>query len=188
MGEGAGARVLVWGLDGEPVGELGHVERGDREDVEQALRAPGLEVALQGLEGGGAVQAQDGVRDVELVLPGVCKGEQVVGREVAVKVREGLGELVGVLTRGVGFAATGRLVELEERVDPVHGRRVGAGVGLGEGLEPREVARVRGRVGREGLGVGRSVLPPLLLLMAGLREELGVLLEDLQVLLFFLGG
>ena len=186
------------------------MERGDREDVQEALRAPGLEVVLQGFEGGGAVQAQDGVRDVELVLPGgsgVCWRAQVVGREVAVKVREGLGELVGVLTRGrdyycgrveltrgrgyycgrVELTATGRLVELEERVDPVHGRRVGAGVGLGEGLEPREVARVRGRVGREGLGVGRSVLPPLLLLVAGLREELGVLLEDLQVLLFF-GG
>jgi len=182
----------------KPVGELGHVERGDPEDVQEALRAPGLEVVLQGFEGGGAVQAQDGVRDVELVLPGgsgVCWRAQVVGREVAVKVREGLGELVGVLTRGrdycggrVELTATGRLVELEERVDPVHGRRVGAGVGLGEGLEPREVARVRGRVGREGLGVGRSVLPPiLLLLMAGLREELGVLLEDLQVLLFFFG-
>ena len=196
------------------------MERGDPEDVQEALRAPGLEVVLQGFEGGGAVQAQDGVRDVELVLPGVCWRAQVVGREVAVKVREGLGELVGVLTRGrdyycgrveltrgrgyycgrveltrgrgyycgrVELTATGRLVELEERVDPVHGRRVGAGVGPGEGLEPREVARVRGRVGRERLGVGRSVLPPLVLLVAGLREELGVLLEDLQVLLFF-GG
>lgn len=39
----AGVRVLVLvkRFTREPVGEVGHVERGDREDVEQALVAPG---------------------------------------------------------------------------------------------------------------------------------------------------
>jgi hypothetical protein len=92
-----------------------------------------------------------------------------------------------VLTRGCAYgrAATSRLVELEERVDPVHGGHVGAEVRLGEGLEPREVARVRGRGRGEGLRVGRGEGG---VLVAGLREELGVLLEDLEILLFFLLG
>jgi hypothetical protein len=52
-------------------------------------------------------------------------------------------------------------------------------------LEPLEVARVRGRRRGERLGVRRL---EGVALSAGLREELGVLLEDLEVLLFFFGG
>ena len=53
-----------------------------------------------------------------------------------------------------------------------------------EELEPLEGARKCVWIRRERLGVGGLIL--LLLLLAGLREELGVLLEDLEVLLFFL--
>ncbi len=55
------------------------MERGDAQDVEEALLAPGLEMGLKVLEGDGVVQAQDGVRDAELVLWGVCGGAQVPG-------------------------------------------------------------------------------------------------------------
>lgn len=57
-----------------------------------------------------------------------------------------------------------------------------------EELEPLECARKCVWIRRERLGVGgliRFLLFCLLLLLAGLREELGVLLEDLEVLLFF---
>lgn len=133
------------------------------------------------------MQAQDGVRDVELVLRGADGWAQVVGREVPVEVREGLGELEGVLTRGGGGVVVQRMaggVELEELVDAlVGGLIVEFLVRLGEGLEPREVARVGGRVGREGLGVSGD--GGVVVAVAGVCEELGVLLEDLEVLLFF---
>lgn len=56
-----------------------------------------------------------------------------------------------------------------------------------EELEPLECARKCVWIRREWLGVGGLILF-LLLLLAGLREELGVLLEDLEVLLFFCFG
>ena len=177
--------VFVGGVDGEPVREVGHVERGDAEDVQEALRAPGLEVDLEVLEGLGVVQAQDGVRDVELVLWGPEGVSEVRGGEVPVKVREGLGEEECVLTRGGDGGVAGGVVELEQLVDAAVVLLVEAVARLGEGLEPREVARVCGWVRREGLGVGGD--GGVIVMMAGLREELGVLLEDLQVLLFFLG-
>ena len=160
------------------------MERGDAQDVQEALRAPGLEARLEGLGGGGVVQAQDGVRDVELVLRGADGWAQVVGREVPVEVREGLGELEGVLTRGGDVQRMAGGVELEELVDAlVGGLIVEFLVRLGEGLEPREVARVGGRAGREGLGVSGD--GGVVVAVAGVCEELGVLLEDLEVLLFF---
>ena len=96
--EGAGLLVLISGrgVDGEPVGELGHVLRGDGQDVQEALVAPGRELVVQGVEIRRAVQAQDGVRDVQVVLARVGREREVVGREVAVKARERLGELVGL--------------------------------------------------------------------------------------------
>ncbi len=82
-------------------------------------------------------------------------------------------------------------MELEELVDALE---LGGGDALvrpGEGLEPPEVRGVGGggRGGRERLGVGRGgvFLSPLFVVVAGLREELGILLEDLQVLLFYAG-
>jgi hypothetical protein len=82
-------------------------------------------------------------------------------------------------------------VELEELGDARAARSVEPQVRFRKVLEPLEVARVRGGRRGEGLGVRRlqGVALP-----AGLREELGVLLEDLEVLLFicwvlvFLGG
>jgi hypothetical protein len=65
--------------------------------VQEALVAPAFEVVVEVGEGGGAVQAHDGVRDVEVVLLGRGGEGQVVCREVPVKVREGLGELVGLV-------------------------------------------------------------------------------------------
>ena len=70
-------------------------------------------------------------------------------------------------------------MEPEELGDPGDAELVEALVRAGEVLEPLEAARVRGGGGREGLGVGGEGL----LAVAGLREELGVLLEDLEVLL-----
>ena len=151
--EGAGAHVLVriGGIDGKPVGEGGHVERGDREDVEQALGAPGLEFGLKVLEGGGVVQAHYGVGHAELVLWGVHGGPEVGGHEVPFEVREGLGELKRVVGRGgqdLVWLFPGE-VELEELLDVDEARPIEAAERLGEGLEPREVGRVRGRRGRE---------------------------------------
>ena len=54
-----------------------------------------------------------------------------------------------------------------------------------EELEPLEGTRKCVWIRRERLGVGGLIRLLLLLLLAGLREELGVLLEDLEVLLFF---
>jgi hypothetical protein len=76
-------------------------------------------------------------------------------------------------------------VELEELGDPGGRGFVELLVRPGEVLEPLEVARVRGRRRGERLGVRRL---EGVALSAGLREELGVLLEDLEVLLFFFGG
>jgi hypothetical protein len=46
------------------------------------------------------VEPHDGVRDVELVLArGVGQEGEVIGGQVPVKVREGLGELVGLEAR-----------------------------------------------------------------------------------------
>ena len=86
-----------------PVGELGHVAGRDREDVQEAQVAPGREGALEEVGSGGRVEAHDGVGHVELVLLEGGRGRrEVEGREVAVVVREGLGELVG-LNPGVGL-------------------------------------------------------------------------------------
>ena len=70
-------------------------------------------------------------------------------------------------------------MEPEELGDPGGAELVEARVRLGEVLEPLEVARVcAGRLG-ERLGVrGQAVRA-----VAGLCEELGVLLEDLEVFL-----
>lgn len=73
--EAESERVAAWvgchgGVDGKPVGEVGHVERGDAQNVEQALRAPVFEQGLELEVGGRRVQAHDGVRDVDLVLLG----------------------------------------------------------------------------------------------------------------------
>ena len=57
-----------------------------------------------------------------------------------------------------------------------------------EELEPLEGTRKCVWIRRERLGVGGLIRLLLLLLLAGLREELGVLLEDLEVLLFFCLG
>jgi len=85
-----------------PVGELGHVARRDGEDVEEARVAPGREGVLERVGRGRGREAHDGVRHVELVLLEVCwGGREVEGGEVPVVVREGLGELVG-LVAGIG--------------------------------------------------------------------------------------
>ena len=100
-----GQAVGEWGAGGgrrgEPVGELGHVVRGVGEDVQEAAGAPGLELGEQAGEGGRGVQAQDGVGDVELVLLDRLLGE-VVGGEVAVKVREAGRELEGLIVQAGG--------------------------------------------------------------------------------------
>lgn len=70
-------------------------------------------------------------------------------------------------------------MELEQLGEPGGGELIEICEGLGEGLEPREALRVRGRAGREGLGVGDWEGP----LPAGLAEEFSVLLEDLEALL-----
>ena len=71
-------------------------------------------------------------------------------------------------------------MELEELGDAGEGGLVEAPVRLGEVLEPLEGARVGRRGGREGLDV-RGLMRGVL--VAGLREELRVLAEDLEVLL-----
>ena len=71
--------------------------RGDGEDVQEAVGAPGLELCEQAGARGRGVQAQDGVRDVELVLVRWRGVRQVVRGEVAVKVREAGRELVGLI-------------------------------------------------------------------------------------------
>ena len=82
-------------------------------------------------------------------------------------------------------------MELEELADAIGAGFVEPRVRSGEGLEPLEVAREGGRVGAEGLRVcwqwvGRVVRPrDCLAESAGLGEELAVLLEDLEVFLFF---
>lgn len=74
-------------------------------------------------------------------------------------------------------------MEPEELGDPGLAGQVEALERFREVLEPLKAPRVRGRGGREGLGVGGEWV----LSVAGLREELGVLLEDLEVFLFFWG-
>ncbi len=58
---------------------------------------------MQVVDAGRALQAHDGVGHVELVLLVVGVGREgqgeVEGGQVPVKVREGLGELVGLLAR-----------------------------------------------------------------------------------------
>lgn len=75
--------------------------RGDGEDVQEAAGAPGFELCEQAGARGRGVQAQDGVRDVELVLLDRLLGE-VVGGEVAVKVREAGRELEGLIVQAGG--------------------------------------------------------------------------------------
>jgi hypothetical protein len=119
------------------------------------------------------------VRDVELVLVGALAPE-IERREVPIEVGQGLGEverrLLGSLTQWRDRIAA-QPVELEELADTP-----GRGLGLeldrpGEALEPLEIERVRAGRGRELPRRGR--------VLARLREELGVLLEDLDALLFF---
>lgn len=76
-------------------------------------------------------------------------------------------------------------MELEELLDVL--QTTGARVRFGEDLEPLEVARVRGRGPGDGLDVGREREGEEggLAQRARLREELAVLLEDLEVLLRF---
>ncbi len=73
-------------------------------------------------------------------------------------------------------------MEPEQLGDALRAEFVESPVRPGEGLEPLEVARVRGWRGRERLDVGGERVG-CVALVAGLREELGVLLEDLEVLL-----
>lgn len=86
-----------------PVGELGHVARRDGEDVQEARVAPGREGVLERVWGGRGREAHDGVGHVELVLleAFLRGGREVEGGEVPVVVREGPGELVG-LVAGIG--------------------------------------------------------------------------------------
>ena len=81
-------------------------------------------------------------------------------------------------------------MELEELADAIGAGFVEPRVRSGEGLEPLEVAREGGRVGAEGLRVcwqwvGRVVRLYGPAESAGLGEELAVLLENLEVFLFF---
>ena len=165
----------------DPVAGLGHVGGRDGEDVQEALRAPGREPLPETVERGGRVQAQDGVRHVELVLhPGQVVGQQVEGGEVAVVVRERAGQLVGLLLRGGGGVglADGR-VEPDELADPGGRGPVEPPARLGQVREPLQAPSAgRGRVG-EGLGVREGLVP----LVAGLLEQLGELPQDLEVLL-----
>ena len=170
----------------EPVGESGHVQGRDGEDVEEALVAPGGEEALEGLRVGRVVEAQDGVGDAEVDLALGRGREEVARGEVPVVVREGLGELEGQLAGREGLVARGGLVQLEQLLDAGRAGLADAGVGNSEGREPLEVALVGGRGRGERLGVGRRRLGGLLVLVvevARLREEPGVLAQDLEVLL-----
>lgn len=179
LGRGLVVQVVRRRL-GEPVGERGHVERGDREDVDEALVAPRPHPrAHELLERGEAVvrgEPELRVGDVELVLVRALAAE-VEGRQVAVEVGQGLGEVERGLLRALTIGVRGRAepVDLEELVDA-------AGRGgrerldrAGEALEPLEVERVGGRGGRELARRVREV--------AGLREELGVLPQGLDALL-----
>ena len=81
-------------------------------------------------------------------------------------------------------------MELEELADAIGAGFVEPCVRSGEGLEPLEVAREGGRVGAEGLRVCRQWVDRVVRLYgpaerAGLGEELAVLLENLEVFLFF---
>lgn len=101
--EGGEIRVELFGGVGhvvrEPVGEGWHVRGRDGQDVDEALVAPGGQALVEGVEIGRVVQAHDGVGHVELVLVldsrGGGRGEVESG-EVPVKVREGLGQGVGL--------------------------------------------------------------------------------------------
>jgi hypothetical protein len=119
------ARVLVCavtrGVDGEPVGERGHGEGRDGEDVDEALLAPrGLLEEQVG--GGGGVGLEEGVGDEEVELgPGQGRGdrgEEGESHEVPVEVGELLDEggsefaLEG--RRGGEGLACARRLELEE--------------------------------------------------------------------------
>jgi hypothetical protein len=156
------------------------VERGEVEDVEEALIAPRRHPRPHELVERGApvLRAETELRvgDVELVLARVLVPE-VEGREVPIEVGQGLGEVERDLLRLLVEGGRAEAVELEELADtPGRGRREGRGRG-GEALEPLEVQRVRGRGGRELARRGR--------VLAGLREEPGVLPEDLDILLRF---
>jgi hypothetical protein len=96
-------------------------------------------------------------------------------------VREGLGEPEGQLGGRERLVARCGLVELEHLRDAGRGGLADAGVGPGERREPLEVALEGGRGRREGLDVGREVAAPVV--VARLGEELGVLPQDLEVLL-----
>jgi hypothetical protein len=150
------------------------------EDVEEALVAPGGEEALEGLRVGRVVEAQDGVGDAEVDLALGRGREEVARGEVPVVVREGLGELEGQLAGREGLVARGGLVQLEQLLDAGRAGLADAGVGNSEGREPLEVALVGGRGRGERLGVGRR--GPVRV-VARLREEPGVLAQDLEVLL-----
>ena len=172
--------------------------RGDAQNVEQALRAPVFEQGLELEVGSRRVKAHDGVRDVDLVLLGEWSGFEVVCGEVAVEVGKLLGELVRHEALGfrVGliewfFAVVANSgAEGHELVDALDVGGFEALVRPREELEPLEGARKGVWIRRERLGVCGLIRLLLfcLLLLAGLREELGVLLEDLEVLLYFLFG
>jgi len=104
---------------------------------------------------------------------------EVEGREVAVVVRQGCRQRVGLLLRGLGQGGLAGGVELEQLGDPGGRGPVEPPARLREVREPLErVLARRGGVG-QGLRVGDGVVP----VVAGLQEELGVLPEDLEVFL-----
>jgi hypothetical protein len=94
--------------------------------------------------------------------------------------RQREGERVGLVLRaGLLGGLAGGGVELEELADPGGRGGVEPAARLGQVREPLEdVLARRGRVG-QGLRVGDGLIP----VVAGLHEELGVLAQDLQVLL-----
>ena len=95
---------------------------------------------------------------------------------------EALGLGVGLIECFVAAGARG--AELEELVDTGHVCLFEALVRTSEGLEPLEVPREGAWFRGEQLGVCRLFVAPSDLVVAGLREEPGVLCEDLEVLLF----
>lgn len=85
-----------------PVRDLGHVARGDGEDVRETGLSPRWESGEDGLAVHGGVQPEERVGDVQLVLRCGGRGLDVVGGEVAIEVGQLSRELEGRLAPGMG--------------------------------------------------------------------------------------
>lgn len=196
------ARVLVCavtrGVDGEPVGERGHGEGRDGEDVDEALVAPrGLLEEQVGGGGGVGLEERVGDEEVELGLGRARgdRGEEGKGHEVPIEVGELLDEGGGefALEGRRGREGLGRAcrLELEELQDACPGLVGEVLERVGEVLEPLEVARKRIWGRGEGLDVcgqgGGFMFCISALVLSGLHARLGdefaVLFEDLEVFL-----